>query len=117
MRAAIVLRYYEDMSEPEIADFLGVSRGTVKSTVSRAVAKLRIDTELADGSRAMRDRPVTEVRTMVKPPLPWEYQRNSFDCAPGPACEIHKVVGRAQHDDGCPPDGHVDHAVRDHDLP
>ena len=47
MRAAIVLRYYEDMSEPEIAAFLGVSRGTVKSTVSRAVAKLRIDTELA----------------------------------------------------------------------
>jgi RNA polymerase sigma-70 factor (sigma-E family) len=47
MRAAIMLRYYEDMSEPEIADALGVSRGTVKSTVSRAVAKLRIDAELA----------------------------------------------------------------------
>ena len=47
MRAAVVLRYYEDMSEPEIADALGVSRGTVKSTVSRAVAKLRIDVELA----------------------------------------------------------------------
>ena len=47
MRAAIVLRYFEDMSELEIADALGVSRGTVKSTVSRAVAKLRIDDELA----------------------------------------------------------------------
>lgn len=47
MRAAVVLRYYEDMSEPEIADALGVSRGTVKSTVSRAVAKLRTDAELA----------------------------------------------------------------------
>jgi len=47
MRAAVVLRYYEGMSEPEIAAALGVSRGTVKSTVSRAVAKLRIDTELA----------------------------------------------------------------------
>jgi DNA-directed RNA polymerase specialized sigma24 family protein len=35
------------MSEPEIASALGVSLGTVKSTVSRAVAKLRIDTELA----------------------------------------------------------------------
>jgi RNA polymerase sigma-70 factor (sigma-E family) len=46
MRAAVVLRYYEDMSEPEIADALGVSLGTVKSTVSRAVAKLRIDAEL-----------------------------------------------------------------------
>ncbi|GIH93882.1 hypothetical protein Psi01_45120 [Planobispora siamensis] len=41
MRAAIVLRYYEDMSEPEIAKALGVSVGTVKSTVSRGMAKLR----------------------------------------------------------------------------
>jgi RNA polymerase sigma-70 factor (sigma-E family) len=46
MRAAVVLRYYEDMTEAEIADALGVSLGTVKSTVSRAVAKLRIDAEL-----------------------------------------------------------------------
>jgi RNA polymerase sigma-70 factor (sigma-E family) len=49
MRAAVVLRYYEDMSEAEIADVLGVSQGTVKSTVSRAVAKLRIDAELLGG--------------------------------------------------------------------
>lgn len=47
MRAAVVLRYYEDMTELEIADALGVSRGTVKSTVSRAVAKLRSDDELS----------------------------------------------------------------------
>jgi RNA polymerase sigma-70 factor (sigma-E family) len=46
MRAAVVLRYYEDMTEAEVADVLGVSRGTVKSTVSRAVAKLRVDAEL-----------------------------------------------------------------------
>ena len=46
MRAAVVLRYYEDMSEAEVAERLGVSLGTVKSTVSRAVAKLRIDAEL-----------------------------------------------------------------------
>ncbi|MDP4500418.1 SigE family RNA polymerase sigma factor [Nonomuraea sp. NBC_00507] len=41
MRAAIVLRYYEDMTEPEIARKLGISVGTVKSTVSRGMAKLR----------------------------------------------------------------------------
>jgi RNA polymerase sigma-70 factor (sigma-E family) len=46
MRAAVMLRYYEDMTEAEIADVLGISLGTVKSTVSRAVARLRIDAEL-----------------------------------------------------------------------
>ena len=46
MRAAVTLRYYEDMTEAEIADVLGISLGTVKSTVSRAVAKLRVDAEL-----------------------------------------------------------------------
>jgi RNA polymerase sigma-70 factor (sigma-E family) len=46
MRAAVLLRYYEDMTEAEVADVLGVSLGTVKSTVSRAVAKLRTDADL-----------------------------------------------------------------------
>lgn len=48
MRAAVVLRYYEDMTEAEVADALGVSLGTVKSTVSRAVAKLRVNAGLLD---------------------------------------------------------------------
>ncbi len=52
MRAAVMLRYFEDMTEPEIAVALGVSLGTVKSTVSRAVARLRIDTELGEDSDA-----------------------------------------------------------------
>lgn len=46
MRAAVMLRYLEDKSEPEIAAALGISLGTVKSTVSRAMAKLRADVEL-----------------------------------------------------------------------
>lgn len=46
MRAAIMLRYFEDMTEAEVAEVLGVSLGTVKSTVARAVAKLRIDADL-----------------------------------------------------------------------
>jgi len=46
MRAAVMLRYYDDMTEPEVAAALGVTVGTVKSTVARAVAKLRKDAEL-----------------------------------------------------------------------
>lgn len=45
-RTTLVLRYYEDMSEAEIAGRMGVSIGTVKSTLSRAVAKLRLDADL-----------------------------------------------------------------------
>ena len=40
-RAVIVLRYYEDLSEREIADVLGCAVGTVKSTASDAMAALR----------------------------------------------------------------------------
>lgn len=47
-RLAVILRYYEDMSEAEIAEYLGVSVGTVKSTVSRAMARLRDDAGLGD---------------------------------------------------------------------
>lgn len=46
MRAAVMLRFYDDMTESEVAAALGVSVGTVKSTVARAVAKLREDAEL-----------------------------------------------------------------------
>ncbi|MFI6458278.1 SigE family RNA polymerase sigma factor [Streptosporangium amethystogenes] len=48
MRTAVVLRYYEDMTESEIAKTLGISVGTVKSTVSRGMAKLRGDLTLSD---------------------------------------------------------------------
>lgn len=40
-RAAIVLRFYEDLSEADTAEALGVPLGTVKSTVSRGLARLR----------------------------------------------------------------------------
>ena len=40
-RAAIVLRYYEELSEAETAELLGVSVGTVKSQTSRALSAMR----------------------------------------------------------------------------
>jgi RNA polymerase sigma-70 factor (sigma-E family) len=40
-RAVLVLRYYLDLSEAQIAEVLGCSAGTVKSNAARALAKLR----------------------------------------------------------------------------
>ena len=40
-RAVIVLRYYEDLSEAQIADALGCAPGTVKSQSSAAIGALR----------------------------------------------------------------------------
>jgi RNA polymerase sigma-70 factor (sigma-E family) len=40
-RAVVVLRYYEGMSEADIAETLGIRPGTVKSQASAAMARLR----------------------------------------------------------------------------
>ncbi|GIH14875.1 SigE family RNA polymerase sigma factor [Rugosimonospora africana] len=40
-RAVLVLRYWEQLSEAEAAEMLGCSVGTVKSTASRGLSRLR----------------------------------------------------------------------------
>jgi RNA polymerase sigma factor (sigma-70 family) len=48
-RAVVVLRYWEDLTDSQIAAALGCSPGTVRSQLSRALAKLRMSPALAEG--------------------------------------------------------------------
>ena len=48
-RTVVVLRYYADLSEQQVADELGVSVGTVKSTASRALARMRVGAQRGQG--------------------------------------------------------------------
>lgn len=41
MRTVLVLRYFEDLDDSEIADALGIAVSTVRATASRAIAQLR----------------------------------------------------------------------------
>jgi RNA polymerase sigma-70 factor (sigma-E family) len=48
-RAILVLRYYEDLSEAQIAEVMGIATGTVKSQAAAALRRLRqLAPELAD---------------------------------------------------------------------
>ncbi|HTC68489.1 MAG TPA: SigE family RNA polymerase sigma factor [Acidothermaceae bacterium] len=49
-RAVLVLRYYEDLSEADIADVLGCSRGTVKSQAAKGLQHLRRTMQKEDAS-------------------------------------------------------------------
>jgi RNA polymerase sigma-70 factor (sigma-E family) len=46
-RAVLVLRVYDDLPEAQVAQILNCSVGTVKSSMSRALARLREDPRLA----------------------------------------------------------------------
>jgi RNA polymerase sigma factor (sigma-70 family) len=48
-RAVVVLRYWEDLTDTQIGATLGCSPGTVRSQLSRALAKLREDPALEEG--------------------------------------------------------------------
>ncbi|MBG6136337.1 SigE family RNA polymerase sigma factor [Longispora fulva] len=47
-RAVLVLRYFEDLSEAQIAETLGVSAGAVKNYAAKGLAKLRLDPTLRE---------------------------------------------------------------------
>jgi RNA polymerase sigma-70 factor (sigma-E family) len=48
-RTMLVLRYYEGRTDPEIADVLNISVGTVKSSIWRSLRRLREDEALSFG--------------------------------------------------------------------
>jgi RNA polymerase sigma-70 factor (sigma-E family) len=48
-RTMLVLRYYEGRTDPEIADILGISVGTVKSSIWRSLRRMRDDQALSFG--------------------------------------------------------------------
>jgi len=50
-REVVVLRYWAGLSEAEIAATLGISRGSVKSAASRALAQVRSALEAEEGER------------------------------------------------------------------
>lgn len=49
-RAVVVLRYWEDLTETQTAAALGCSVGNVKSQASRALARLRTNARLVEGT-------------------------------------------------------------------
>jgi RNA polymerase sigma-70 factor (sigma-E family) len=58
-RAVIIMRYLFDLPEAVVARDLGITLGTVKSTSSRALAKLRVSADSENGAASMAggDRP------------------------------------------------------------
>ena len=54
-RAVVVLRFFEDLSERDTAHVLDVGVGTVKSTSSRALAKLRLEPSLHHDNQEEND--------------------------------------------------------------
>ena len=71
-RAVLVLRYFEDLSESQTSELLGWSIGTVKSTASRALDRLRRD--LPSASDVVR-RPEANLETNLTLHLEGEIER------------------------------------------
>jgi RNA polymerase sigma-70 factor (sigma-E family) len=55
-RVVLVLRYFGDFSEAQVAETLGCPVGTIKSTTSRGLAQMREVLEVSDERQVLADR-------------------------------------------------------------
>jgi hypothetical protein len=77
MRPIIVLRYFHDMDDARIADVLGIAPSSVRSQLSRGLAKLRntveeaaaADAESADGAQPAAEASISAVLPATRFPL------------------------------------------------
>ena len=90
-RECLTLRYYQDLSEAEIAEGLGISAGSVKSHSSRGIARARseaggrrVSTRFDDASVEERLRDATRAYTDAIEPAPdaWRELRTTTDGPP-----------------------------------
>lgn len=65
-RATLVLRYFEDLSEAEVARLLGCSVGTVRSTTHRSLARLRAVTAELGVTPARTGSPTSSVKEVSR---------------------------------------------------
>ena len=63
-RAVLVMRYFSDLGEAEVAAILGCSVGTVKSSTSRALTQLRLTLEESETEPAGAPNPPATRRTV-----------------------------------------------------
>jgi DNA-directed RNA polymerase specialized sigma24 family protein len=67
-RAVVVLRYWEDLTETQVAGVMGCSVGTVRSQAHRALAKLRVSPELTEAAAERDNAPCTPLDEAIGRP-------------------------------------------------